>query len=377
MRSLSVSDIKQLLQTFPAGLAELGRMVREGVSPAMKRVERRLTRCIEAINSHDQYVDRESSHTDCDPAPFLWITGEKGVGKQELIRRIHEGCSERGYILEQDCESVDQQQIEAELFGHQAEGSQKETREGKLWDAGAGILAIYDPENMSKGCQSRLLERKTRPLRRSRDGQDEDPDPLPILVAARERPEELVQRGAVLPGLVTTPLTIHIPPLRERPEDVTLFIEYFLRAKVLELTGWEFSLERNFQDEALFLLVNFYWPDNMLALQEVVALLVGAVLFKDHDHRITVSEAIEALKRRYQNPDILKLLAPLFRRQSKKRSRNKDDVWLDELKLLRRLMDMKYDLEELAELLGISPSALWKRFSKAGLGGFTRGRRPS
>lgn len=373
MNGLSVSDIKRLLHTFPAELDELGRAVREGFSPAMTRVEQRLTACIKAINAHDNYVDQESLRAECDPVPFLWITGEKGVGKADLIRRVHEGCSERGYILEVDCESVDQQQIEAELFGHEA----KESREGKLADAGAGILTISDPQRLTKECQSRLLEWQARRLRRSvSDGQYEDPDPL-IIFIARQSPEELVQSGAVLPGLVTISLArIHIPALRERPEDVVLLIEHLLRVKVLELTGWEFSIERNLQDEALFLLANFHWPDNILALQEVVARLAGAVLFKHHEHRITIREVTEALRTRYHNPDILELLTPLFRAQSKKWSRGtKDDVWLDELRVLRRLVEMGHDLEELANLLGISPSALSRRFSNANLGKFKRGRR--
>jgi DNA-binding NtrC family response regulator len=311
--------------------------------------------------------------------PFLWVTGEAGVGKRELIRRVHEGCSERGYILGLDCESADQQQIEAELFGHQAEDTQKGTSEGKLADAEAGILTISEPQRLTEGCQQRLLEwQRGRRLRRSvSDGRYEDPDPL-IIFVAREHPEELVRRGAVLPGLVTTALAnIHIPALRERPEDVVVLSEHLLRVKVLELTGWEFSIERNFQDEALFILVNFHWPDNTLALQEVVALLAGAILFNSPEHRITVAEVIEALETRYRETNIRDLLTPLFRAQSQKWSRTpKDDVWLDELRVLRCLSDMGYDLRHLAKLVGTSPSTLSRKFSNAGLGGLPRGRHP-
>lgn len=377
MDSLSVSEIKRLLRAFPEGLEALAMMVHEGFSPAMKRVERWLTACIKAINAHDIYVDRESPRSDCDPVPSLWITGERGVGKRELIHRIYEGCSERHYILELDCDTVDPRQIEAELFGYQAEGSRKETRRGKLVEAEAGILTISEPQMLTKICQRRLLEWQARRLRRSSDGLYEDPDPI-IIFVAHQRPEALEQRGAVLPGLVKRALAhIHIPSLRECPEDVALLVEYFLRVKVLELTGWEFSSERNLQDDALFLLVNFHWPDNLLGVQEVIARLTGAILFDNQEHRITVAEVISALKKHYGNPDILELLAPLFRAQLKKWNRvKKDDAWLDELRVLRCLSDLGYDLEELANLLGISAPALSRRLSNAGLGGLTRGHRP-
>ena len=89
---------------------------------------------------------------------------------------------------------------------------------------------------------------------------------------------------------------MHIFPLRERPQEVVLLIDYLFRAKGLEYTGSEFSIERNLEDEALFLLGNFPWPGNISALREVVTDLVGSVLLIDYNHRITVAEVVASLE---------------------------------------------------------------------------------
>jgi transcriptional regulator with PAS, ATPase and Fis domain len=176
---------------------------------------------------------------------------------------------------------------------------------------------------------------------------------------------------------------MRIFPLRERPQEVVLLIDYLFRAKGLEYTGSEFSIERNLEDEALFLLVNFHWPGNASALREVITGLVSAVLLIDYNHRITVSEVVASLETHY-GPDVLDILAPLFgrKRRSQKRGRPKrDEVWRDELRVLRHLWDLGFHLDDLAKPLGISGSALSRRLNKAhldqaGLDPLPRGRPP-
>ena len=372
MDSLSVSQIKRLLQTFPTELDELTILASNGISDAMKRVMGQLADWIAAINLHDYYSDRME---DCDHAPFFCLAGEEGVGKRELVRRLQEGV-DRKYIFELNRESSDEHLIRSEFFGHT-----KGVADSPEWDANAGLLIIYDPPKLPLDCQAYLLKCwKLRPIQSSSGNHElEDPD-LVVIFVARGSPEEIISTGAVLPGLFTKMLPhIHVPPLRERSEDVVLLIEHLLRTKGCEYRGRELSADRDLEEEALFLLVNFDWPDNIPALREVVTRLVFSVPLSKHQHQITFPEVIGSLETRY-GPDILKILAPLFRRtaQSKKWSRHeRDEVWRDELKLLRRLIDMGYREEVLAKPLGITRFRLSRWFKEAHIRRVPRGRPPN
>ncbi|MGB6063717.1 MAG: sigma 54-interacting transcriptional regulator [Desulfomonilaceae bacterium] len=377
MDSLSVSQIKRLLQTFPTELDELTILASNGISDAMKRVMGQLADWIAAINLHDYYADRME---DCDHAPFFCLAGEEGVGKRELVLRIHELVERKGFV-ELPCDSSEEN-LRSKLFGHTKDlaDALEEPGEGKFLDASEGLLVIYEPQKLPVDCQDFLLKwQKLRPIRKpGGDRQFEYPDPVVILVF-RGSPEEIIAAEAVLPGLFTKMLPhIYILPLRERPEDVVLLIEYFLRTKGCEYRGRELSADRDLEEEALFLLVNFDWPGNISALREVVTRLVFSVPLSKHQHQITFPEVLDSLETRY-GPNVLDFLTPLFRRNKRSQDRRRikrDDVWLDELKLLRRLMDLGFHLKDLAKPIDISPSQLSKRFKQAGFDPLPQGRPP-
>jgi DNA-binding NtrC family response regulator len=378
MSSLTVSEVKRLLQRIPSDPEEIARLVRKGLSVAMKPVMAKLAACITAINMHEEYA---KAREDCQPVPFIWITGEEGSGKRELAYRIHEYV-DREHIFEVDCESEEEHLLRSELFGYPkgAADSPEKTGEGKFWDSNAGLLIIYEPQRLPRDCQDRLVkwQRLGQIQRDGNDGRLEDPDALIIFVAG-QAPLQMTQTGALIPGLVTNSLPrVHIPPLRERPEDVLLLIEHSLRTKGRKYTGREFSIERNLEDEALFLLVNFHWPGNASALREVITDLISAVLLTDYNHAITVAEVVASLETHY-GPDVLDILTPLFRGKirSEKRGRpNRDEVRMDELRVLRRLWDLGFHLDDLAKPLGISGSALSRRLKKANLDPLPLGRPP-
>jgi DNA-binding NtrC family response regulator len=379
MHSLSASEIQRHLQESSRELGEMGRVIGKFPSVAMKLVMRKLADWIAAINLHDEYADRMGD--DCDHVPFMWMTGEEGVGKRELVRRIHE-LVKREYIFELDCESADEHLIRSELFGHTkgVADSPEQPGEGKFGDANVGLLIVYEPQKLPLDCQDRLLKRqKLKPIQPPKGTHRvEDPDPV-IIFVARDSPKELMSTGAVLPGLLTEMLPhIHVPPLRERPEDVVLLIEHLLRTKGHEYRGRELSADRDLEEEVLFLLVNFHWPGNIPALREVVMRLIFLVPLSNHEHQITFPMVIESLET-YYDRYILDILTPLYRRNrrsQKGRRHKRDEVWRDELRVLRRLMDLGFHLDDLAKPLGISRSVLSKRFKQVDFGSLTQGRPP-
>lgn len=378
MESLSVSDIKQLLQEVPPQPEKIALLARNGISDVMKPVTNKLAACIAAINLHEDYA---KASEDTGPMPFIWITGEQGVGKRELVYRIHE-LVEREHIYEMDCESLDENPMRWELFGYPkgVDDAPEKTGAGKFWAANVGLLSIFEPQRLPRDCQDRLLTwQRFRQIRRGgNDGQFEDSDPV-IIFVARQDPEQMAQTGAIERGLVMNSLVhIHIPPLRDRPQDVALLIEHSLRTKGRARRGAEFSFECNMEDEALFLLVNFHWPDNVTALREIITHLVSQVLFTDFNHKIAVADVVASLEMRYDQ-DVLGILVPLFRRirRSQKKGRlRRDEVWWNELQPLRRLWDLGFFQEDLANRLGISRFKLSRELKKAELDSIPQGRPP-
>lgn len=378
MDSLSVSEIKQLLHEIPPQPEEIARLVRNGISDLMKPVMKGVAACIAAINLHEDYAKTSEA---TEPMPFIWVTGEQGVGKRELVYTIHEFV-ERKHIYELDCESLDENLMRWELFGYPKGGdAPEEPGGGKFWAANVGLLSIHEPQRLPRDCQDRLLTwQRFRQIRRGgHEGQFEDSDPV-IIFVARQDPEQMAQTGAIERGLVMNSLVhIHIPPLRDRPQDVALLIEHSLRSKGHERRGAEFSIERNMDDEALFLLVNFDWPDNVTALREIITHLVSQVLFTDFNHKIAVADVVASLEMRY-GQDVLGILVPLFRRirRAEKKGRpERDEVWRNELQLLRRLWDLGFHLDDLAKPLGISKSQLSRDLQNAQLDRIPLGRPPT
>lgn len=381
MHSLSINDIKELLQSLPAGVEEMGRVLRAGFSSAGNAVARKLTNCISAVHEHDDYVAHVNPHVNCDPVPFIWVSGQDGVGKRELIQRIEGECPSRTGLLEFHCKTMPPDQIEVELFGHRRHdvGNRTGDRSGKLSKAGAGILCIYEIDTAPPAIQTRLLEcKEPGSLRRlGEDLPEPDPDPLVIFVT-RERPELLVQQERVLRGLLTRALEdIHISPLTECPEDVVPLMEHFLRAKGTEFHKREFSLERNLDLEVLWLLANFHWPENVRALREILSRLISHYLASDHDHVITLAEVVEALTTQYGN-EILSQLTPSFRRgplPPGQRYSRKKRIPPDEIMVFMGLLDMGWRLDDLGRLLGLSRSQVSRLIDRIDPEELQRGRR--
>lgn len=371
MGILSIADIRELLQTLPATLEELEQMVQEGGGDSVKDAMRKLSTWASAITHHDRHFD---NHDSCEHFPLIWITGERGVGKREAIRGMRAQCPTREYLIELDCASLPEHQTRAKLFGPGDKVSG-----GLFSGADAGLLAIYEPQKLSVECQELLLRWQAagRMLLQDRDSEFDTLDPVVMLVASEDA-KLLVQSGKLLPGLLPLfPEPLHIAPLRDRLSDLAFFMEYFFRSKGKEYTGAEFSMGRNVDEEALFVLMNFHWPDNRDALHEVLAYLVFSCLITNRNHVISLPDVVGSLEKHY-GPDIFRVITPSFRHgplPSGQRWSGKNKISPDEIRVFRRFVEMGYRLDDIGQPLGRSPSQVSRLLSKEkGLPPVPRGR---
>ncbi len=89
---------------------------------------------------------------------------------------------------------------------------------------------------------------------------------------------------------------IRVPPLRERLEDIVLFLDDFLRATGDRYRGTQFTLLNNLEDEALLTLVNHSWPENLLDLRRTVEFMVVTDILRKPGDRVTGDQARMALQ---------------------------------------------------------------------------------
>jgi DNA-binding NtrC family response regulator len=203
-------------------------------------------------------------------APVL-ITGETGVGKEMVAKAIHYR-SERscGPFLAVNCGSLSESLLESELFGHEkgAFTGAVKARRGRLEMAHNGTLFLDEVGEISTKMQVsllRVLEEKS--FVRLGGAQTIQSDFRLISATHRDLPG-LIKEGQFRQDFFyrINVITIHIPPLRERLEDIPVLADHFLK-RYTEETGKHLE---GFTQRALGLLTSYHWPGNIRELRNVV-----------------------------------------------------------------------------------------------------------
>ena len=199
------------------------------------------------------------------------IQGESGTGKELFARALHARSSRReGPFVAINCAAIPESLIEAELFGHEKgafTGADKR-REGRFEQANGGTLFLDEIGEMPLHLQTKLL-RVMQEMEFHRVGGTQvvrvdvrvvasTNRDLKQEIAAKNFREDLFYRLSVI--------TLDIPPLRERQDDVTLLAQHFLK-KFNEANGKQI---RGIQREAMDLLTNYPWPGNVRELENVM-----------------------------------------------------------------------------------------------------------
>jgi len=209
------------------------------------------------------------------------ITGETGTGKELLAREIHALSSRRdGPFVAINCSAIPETLFESELFGYEKgafTGAAQLTR-GKIEVASGGTLFLDEIGDMNLMVQPKLLRflqdqvfyrvGGTRPIRSS----------VRIIAATNTDLRRMVEQGRFRSDLLfrLNVVELHLPALRERPDDIPLLIDLFLK---------EFCREfkkpiSGITDEAKRYLAQYGWPGN---IRELANCLERAVLLSDRD----------------------------------------------------------------------------------------------
>lgn len=202
--------------------------------------------------------------------PFL-ITGETGVGKEGIAKYIHENSPRRDNpFIAINCGRFSAELLQSELFGHEAGAftSAIRQRQGAFEQANGGILFLDEVPEMSLDAQKMLLRvLDTTTFTRLGGNQPLAVD-VHILTATNRNIEKIVEKDKFREDLYyrLKGMTLHLPPLRYRTEDIPPLVETFIR---------EFSSEygkeiTGITPEALTRLQEAAWPGNIRQLRSTI-----------------------------------------------------------------------------------------------------------
>jgi two-component system response regulator AtoC len=199
------------------------------------------------------------------------ITGESGTGKEMMARTIHDH-SPRGKkpFIAVNCGAIPENLIESELFGHKKGAFTDATRDkpGLFEEANEGTLFLDEIAEVPPHLQAKLL-RVLQDQKIRRVGDEEEITVNVRIIAATLRDlEDDVRRQMFRDDLYyrLSVVAIHIPPLRDRPEDIKILVEHFIEKinKRLELKI------KGISPQALDLLLHFPWRGNVRELENSI-----------------------------------------------------------------------------------------------------------
>jgi len=202
------------------------------------------------------------------------ITGETGTGKECLARYLHE-CSRRAanQLISINCSAVPDGLLESELFGYErgAFTGAHSAFGGRLRMASGGTLFLDEIGEMSPFAQAKILraieEREVTPL----GGRHSVPFDVRIVAATNVDPATLVRSGRLRKDLYyrLNVVHIHLPPIRDRKEDITFLFSHFMRQRLPPGTPIP-SLNQSALDHLLY----HDWPGNVREIRNLVERLL-------------------------------------------------------------------------------------------------------
>jgi two-component system, NtrC family, nitrogen regulation response regulator NtrX len=282
------------------------------------------------------------------------IFGESGTGKELIAHAIHAASQRSGEaFVEVNCAAIPEELIESELFGHR-KGSLAgalEDKIGKLQKADSGTLFLDEVGDMSLKTQAKVLraldEQRFEPVGASQFIQVD----VRVVASTNKNLEEEIERGNFREDLFyrLNVIPFHVPPLRERVEDVRLLAAHFLK----EFTTAYGRKPKELTEEALRVLEEYPWPGNVRELRN----LMERIVIMNPQVRIDARHIPLDRARRAVFDRPVDRFGSL---QEVREAAERDYI-------LKKLEESKGNVTRAAELLGLERSHLYRKMKALGI----------
>ncbi len=199
------------------------------------------------------------------------ITGESGTGKELIARAIHYNSDRRNKpFVVINCAALPDTLIESELFGYErgAFTNAHQRKIGQFESAHEGTLFLDEIGELGLGIQAKLLRAIETETFVRLGGTEESKVDVRIIAASNRDLEKLANARDFRADLFyrLNVVSMHLPPLRERREDIPLLINHFLRLKAREND----SPAKNFSAPVIDRLISYTWPGNIRELENLI-----------------------------------------------------------------------------------------------------------
>ncbi len=277
------------------------------------------------------------------------LLGETGTGKELFARVIHHNSSRRDMpFVPINCSAIPENLLETELFGHVrgAFTGAVASKKGLLEEADGGLVFLDEIGDKGLPLQAKLLrvieDQVIRPVGSTRSTKVD----IRFITATNKDLWAAVQGGSFREDLYyrINVITLQLPPLRERKEDIPLLVQHYLRLFAQEMG----KQVKEVSAEALDLMVNYRWPGNVRELQNVI------------ERSILISDG-ELIRPEHLTAGV-KTDAPYLRAAFDKKLSVEDYT-----KNFILQYEENYNEQQLAELLGITRKSLWEKRKKWGI----------
>jgi DNA-binding NtrC family response regulator len=293
----------------------------------------------------------------------LLLTGESGTGKELFARYAHRLIRNEGRVgfapfIKLNCTALPETLLESELFGYEkgAFTDAKSSKKGLFEMAQGGSILLDEIGDMKQNLQGKLLrvleERTVRPI----GGSEEIPIDVTVIATTNRNLSETVENGEFRMDLFyrLSIFYLHVPPLRERKEDIPLLAGYFL-SQIAQRYNKK-SIKR-FSPESEKIMESYAWPGNIRELRNLVERLVvlesaEEILPKHLPHWLTGQTGIAS------QPPVAKFTLP------------ETGISLDDVEkglIIQALERTKNNKAQAAKLLKVSYDTLRYQVKKYGL----------
>jgi len=282
-------------------------------------------------------------------APVL-ITGESGTGKELIAGLVHEaGPRASRPFIKVNCAAIPEPLLESELFGHEkgAFTNAVAQRKGKFELAHEGTIFLDEIGDMSPATQAKILRVLQEQEFERVGGTETIRSDIRVIAATNKDLRLLIQRDSFREDLYyrLCVITLHVPPLRERPGDIELLIEHFLG-----LFGAQYAKKiRGLDEQTRELLFAHTWPGNVRELKNCIE---RATIFCEGD--LVTLEDLPSQYMELEGTHLGQKLQTTFEQ-------------LNRSMILEALEKSKGKKSKAADMLNINRRTLYNRMRKLGL----------